>query len=470
MTLPTLSRFARCSVIALSRPLGALAALALTGALLVSPSARAQVTEIEPYYVIVTGENANLRCGAGSVWYTVRQLEEGDMLRVDGHEAGWLRVHYPRGTRAMVRADEVRFDEDRGMVVLTRRSRLYANNPLGGVSESWRTLLEEELRPGTELEHVETVRDFSGSAAGFRVIAPTGSKGYINELFVRRATEQEVRERLGAPEPAPDEAVVVEETAVAEEPAGESVAPEPVEATEPIVEEEEWVAPPVAEPEPEPAPAPETRPVERAPIVLPVAPESQPATPREAEVVDRGAPPTLEQLNAAYDEVMRAPIEEAEFGTLIGEYERLRDGLPEDETGDRTRSYIGLKLEVLSIRRELQDSLRQMEETERLAERGAGRIREMGSELDARPRYTIVGRLGASTVYDGRRLPLMYRVQSVEGSMGRTIAYVIPSPEVDLRPHLGAIVGIVGEERVDTALQMPIIRPKRVDALGADRR
>ncbi|TVQ63411.1 MAG: hypothetical protein EA379_04015 [Phycisphaerales bacterium] len=453
------------------------------------------MSDVEPYYVIVTGERANIRCGAGSVWYAVTSVSDGDMLKVDGHEMGWLRVHYPPGTRALVRVDAGRLDEARGMVVLTRRSTLFANNPLGGVSESWRALLSEEMRPGDELQHVETVRDHEGKPAGFRVIAPPGARGFINENFVRPATEEEIRERLGVPE-----AHVEEVVAPTADEGDTGAAADAADAPDPAPAPAEVAPVPEPRPEPRPETRPETRPADPTPTqprvreaegdlieVRPrqedtpriVTPEPVRAAPeraapeRETERAADGVarPATLEQLNAAYQEVMRAPLDEAEFSTLIAEYGRLRGSLPEDEIGARTRSYIDLRVEVLSIRRELQDALRQMDETERSADRGADRVRALASDLDARPRYTVVGRLSASTVYDGERLPLMYRVQSVDGGrVGRTIAYVVPSSEVDLRGRLGMLVGIVGDERVDAALQMPIIRPRRVDALGVEQR
>ncbi|MEZ6242198.1 MAG: hypothetical protein R3B57_04070 [Phycisphaerales bacterium] len=82
--------------------------------------------------------------------------------------------------------------------------------------------------------------------------------------------------------------------------------------------------------------------------------------------------------------------------------------------------------------------------------------------------YVVVGRLAPSAVYDGQRLPLMYRVQSVDPVLGpRTIAYVRPAPGQDLAPNLGQIVGVVGQSVDDEALRLRIVRPERVDALNA---
>jgi len=78
----------------------------------------------------------------------------------------------------------------------------------------------------------------------------------------------------------------------------------------------------------------------------------------------------------------------------------------------------------------------------------------------------MVGRLAPSAVYNGDRLPLMYRVQSVDPLTGpRTIGYVRPQEGQRLDGSLGQIVGIIGSTTDDDALSLRIIRPERVDVL-----
>jgi len=79
----------------------------------------------------------------------------------------------------------------------------------------------------------------------------------------------------------------------------------------------------------------------------------------------------------------------------------------------------------------------------------------------------VVGRLTASVVYDGKRLPLLYRVQSIDEDSGRTLAYVVPAKGVDLSGSLGSIVGVAGVAHVDASSRLNIVTPQRVDKLRA---
>jgi hypothetical protein len=76
-----------------------------------------------------------------------------------------------------------------------------------------------------------------------------------------------------------------------------------------------------------------------------------------------------------------------------------------------------------------------------------------------------VGRLVASTVYDGKRLPLMFRVLSPESTSARTLAYVAPGSGFNLTEKIGRVVGVVGEAKMDESLRVNIIVPARIDVL-----
>ena len=77
--------------------------------------------------------------------------------------------------------------------------------------------------------------------------------------------------------------------------------------------------------------------------------------------------------------------------------------------------------------------------------------------------YNVMGRLQASSVYNGVTLPQMFRV--VEPGVGRTLAYIKPG-QIDLPAYaLGRYVGIVGVMRYDPALKLSVIEVQRVDVL-----
>ncbi len=70
-----------------------------------------------------------------------------------------------------------------------------------------------------------------------------------------------------------------------------------------------------------------------------------------------------------------------------------------------------------------------------------------------------------STVYDGNNLPLMYRIQSVGAVGQRTLGYLKPEGDLNVKDKVGLIVGVIGEASVDPVLQLNIVKPVRVDAL-----
>jgi hypothetical protein len=79
---------------------------------------------------------------------------------------------------------------------------------------------------------------------------------------------------------------------------------------------------------------------------------------------------------------------------------------------------------------------------------------------------TAVGRVAASTIYDGQSLPKLFRLQ--DPATGRTIAYLKPDADYALANRIDVIVGIVGDKAYEDALRLNIITPKRVDTLAAE--
>ena len=75
-----------------------------------------------------------------------------------------------------------------------------------------------------------------------------------------------------------------------------------------------------------------------------------------------------------------------------------------------------------------------------------------------------MGTLSVSRVYDGSKLPKLYRLQ--EPGTGRTVAYLQPSDEADLIPMLGQLIGIVGEKSYDPGLRLTLVTPRRIDLLA----
>ena len=83
--------------------------------------------------------------------------------------------------------------------------------------------------------------------------------------------------------------------------------------------------------------------------------------------------------------------------------------------------------------------------------------------LLARQQHDAIGILNASLVYDGERLPRLYRLQ--DPVSGFTTAYLMEDPELKLSSMLGLVVGVKGDKHFDESLRRTVITPKTVAVL-----
>ncbi|MEO1128208.1 MAG: SH3 domain-containing protein [Planctomycetota bacterium] len=400
--------------------------------------------ELDAPYVAVGEDGAALRCGAGTTWYVVDRLKPGVLLRVEGEEDNWLRVEYPRGMSAVVKAHEGEHDPEKGTVTLTRNSALWALDDTDPYIESCykRIFREKLLTAGTTLKYVGPVQDRRGNLAGFEVEAPRGATGYVLPADVRQATEQELQALRAAR--------AAEKVSLPQDPAEELA--ETQGETEQIREE------PAATP-----PAPRTRVEVVETEVIEEEPYTEPAAPASAtDLASQDA--TLDDLDEAFARLQRQSLEEAEFGPLIDEYTALRERLPDEPGTDVTRAYIDARIELLTMRSEVQDKLRRLAAVREESKTARAELDALVASMTDAQSYTAVGRLMPSAIYNGNRLPRMYRVQSI-GSGGRTIAYVLPGPDMPLEGMLGSIVGVRGMMEAETSARVRVIRPETVDLL-----
>ncbi|MEM7754849.1 MAG: hypothetical protein AAF297_04335 [Planctomycetota bacterium] len=214
-------------------------------------------------------------------------------------------------------------------------------------------------------------------------------------------------------------------------PADQSTTPESDSAADPAMPP---AADPTAEPEPEPEPAP---------------------------------PLSIEDLEAEFTRVRslgRTALDDS-LDELINEYERTKATLDAPVLVRIADN----RLAWLNLRRETRDERRDLDAALAAADNRTQAIRERLATLERTRRYAVVGRLVPSALYTGERLPLMYRIESVGGSSGaRTLGYVRPREGDDLRGKLGELVGVVGDVRIDRALNLMLVRPVRIDVLTID--
>ena len=272
------------------------------------------------------------------------------------------------------------------------------------------------------------------------------------------------------------------------EPKADTINPtKPVDLTEPVV-----VPPPpppvapsaVTTPEGKTEPKPEVKTVE--PVAVPTAettaaapatevkqvttPEATapPAEPEETNPVEAPVAPTPRlspyDLEETFNRVWREPIMNSEMDELVGQYTGVMERLdPKDS--DRLLKQLKGRRDALQLRIELRDRMRQQAEARAAIEAGRGRVTEQLRLAEDGRVYTMVGQLQPSTVYDGQKLPLMYRIVSVGGVSPRTLGYLKDDSEMNLLGKIGAVVGVIGEAQVDRSLMLNVITPVRVDVL-----
>ncbi len=388
-------------------------------------TANAQVRSVEPY-TVVAFENAELRCADMPQAYRVGEVIKGTTLTVDGEAQGVLRVAYPGGAFAFVRADDGTFDEASKTFTLTKGSKLRAAHLRSNLdfNASWKTLLENDLPAGTALKVSDTVKGSDGSAVAYKVDAPSTARAFVNVKSVRKADGSEVKigatpSTLANPKVGGGASVPFTTTAKPTTPETTAADAATGTTTQPVVTEV-------------------------------VRPKRDPVQERH------------DNLEAAFRAVRVQSVDDAEIAPLLTEYQNALLDLPVDS---RRRPQLQQRIDFLKVQRDLQENGRKLAEITRQVDERTRSLQIAVSDVERTRVYTIIGMLLPSTVYDGTNLPLMYRIQSVGAVGQRTLGYLKPEGDVNVKDKIGLIVGVIGEASIDPVLQLNIVKPVRVDTL-----
>lgn len=439
-----------------------LAALALLATML-APTASAQTRDVEPYYITVTAEQSFLRSGSLRSYYPIATLSPGTVLRVTGEAERWLRVEYPRNTLALVRADHATLDQAQGMVTLSRSGALKAlSDTRYGVDGSFRDVQGPDTPATTRLKHHRT--ETSSRGLVFYVVdAPKGAAGYIETAQTRRAVPSEVqayRESLTrepgtqpGTQPAPtnpDPTTQPEGELPVRVPAEQEQGGQPAEGDSSSSVMEPMHIDLIDTPTQAPAGTPTSTPEQD---LTPVETEMPPVPGnRPGAALDRL--PSLEALSAAFDAVRRQETLGAEVDELVAAFERVLANTPDSVDNESTRAWLQQRLTLLDIRMQLQKSLQDVAEARARLTAGNQKSAEAMARLEASAIYDYVGKLEKSAVYNGNRLPLMYRLVSIGEGAPRTLGYIEPKDGLNLDRKLGVLVGVSGggSQRADLRL------------------
>lgn len=410
-----------------------------------STSAHAQ--QAAARFVVPVANGVSVRCGSSVAWYTVTTINTSHVVRAIEESDGWMRIEYPAGTPIVVKSDEA---EVRGSgVVLTRRSRLRAYNPASPViEECYKAVFDQFLLPGVELKYLGQVKGRDGAVMGVLAEAPAGATGYVLAREMRDAAPAEIGRVAAAPAAVPAAAPPVQAAAPTAAPAASdqiAASPDATPADRTTPDDE-----PAAETAGQVAAAPE-------PAIAPAEPRPA-ATPRVL---------TLRELDAAFEQMMRGPLEASDPNELVEQFRAYQTAHPDEETAARTGEYVSSRVAALELRakaKSLSEALSNIDQDLQKASESYGQTIE---RLSKGREYQVVGRLLPSTVYDGKRLPLMYRLTSIDSSASRTLAYIAPDAALDLDKKVGSIVGVLGESTIEPAAMVSVIRPVQVDVLHA---
>lgn len=412
-------------------PRGAARSMTVAAACLLATLSNS-LAQTQESYVVTTADGAQLRCGQGAGFYRIGRLDAGQVLAVIGESNQWLHVYTPLGTEAYVSPDAVIASLDARWVTLRTERSLRHVNPRTGKRGSWKPMFDAPLPAGTRLQ-VVTFED-SGAARqrAYRVIAPRGATAYIEASVVRAATADEIalfKASVGAPAGHGD---LLRPGVEIVGPNGPSNAQDESQRTP----GGEFVSGSDGQPD---------RRSESAPGLL--------------------LPGTPDRLEAAFQAVKGQPALEAEYDEMIAEFRRAIEALGDRPDIAPLRAAYQQRLDYLLLRKEIQAarlaSRRSLEDLDRQTESLADTLLEM----DKNRRYVVIGRLTTSIVYDGQRLPLMYRIQSVGDRVPHTLGYLKPGTGFDLAAKVGRVVGVEGTTLLDQSLRLNVVTPTRVDVL-----
>lgn len=406
-----------------------------------------------PFTGVVIQNQTDVRAGAADRYYRVGELNKGQLVQVDEVIAGWNKIVPPEGFHSYISKAfvDAKGDGSTG-VVNSDRSKVYAAD-INGPAGSYR--VQAILNAGDGVQIV------AEEGSHYKIVAPNNAYVYLPPGSVRRALAMETAPAEPA-EPEPAEVEPVEQPKPAE--------PKPEPKPEPVL---------IVPVDPEPAPKPVVEvPAEPEPQPEPIITELNPPAPAEPElVVDDsseqalnnmlgGEPKTgeptpiadgasLADLEKHYKATKDLPVEEKPLTELIAGYEALQAA---GELSPANEVLVKNRLAVLRHDLNIAEGLAAIAKASEPAPEP--------ETPDTDPvTYDAVGRLLASSVYDGKTLPRMYRL--TDPATGRAVAYIRADGPVSTVGHLGRLVGVVGKAAYDPNLKLKVITVKRIDTLEA---
>ena len=424
----------------------------------------------KPFYAMVKSKNTNVRTAASvEGGYPFFKVNEGDLVHVLYERFGWSRIltDTPVFKKAFgyVVADALKVDGNTATVV--RRAMFSAPNLMqeSRPSVSWEGL-DPALKVGTTLELIERIPATpAGDPMKWKVRMPATQQAWINSVWLRKATTEEIAKAM--PKPAAPE---TKPTTVVTAPAGEG--------TDTTATGNDTSTTTAAATDSGTTNTNTAEGVEGTPTTV----ATTVATTDTDETTDdqdetAGTDPTsnmsteelrtakLATLDKAFRTMLKERIESAELEMLQQQF--MQFAADPDATEVEKATALS-RAEVLALKIEVQDNLARLREMKERTQIDTENINATRIAMDARAPYDIVGQLNASVVFSGEgTMPLLFRLQDRSG--GQTIAYIRPDERFDIAAMTGLYVGILGKTTYDETLQLNIITPRRIDLQGTQK-
>lgn len=398
--------------------------------------------EPEAYIAIIKAHDVYVRCGAAESYYPFTKVDEGEMVKVTGEKFDWVRVvamgpafKHSFGYLKQAKDQPTRFrlEADGKTGVTLGKIEIIAPNldAKNEPKDSWKSIVRVEADKTLRvITTTQTERDVI-----YRVALPETAQGWISKAYIERASaEQEADWKAMLAAKSDDFEPEPEWPSAADEPdirITTSISPEDVIGDDnPSQSSHVSILDPTA------------------------APVTQAAEPKKA---------TFEDLEVAYKLLAAEPIETAEVAPLRALYLELAARSSGEQRILRRAKARASQLEIWSDIQKKQGELKMVRERSKASAHEAETVRQA---LESSAQYAAVGRIAASTIYDGERLPKLLRVQ--DATTGRTIAYLQPDEKFELVNLIGNLVGIIGEKNYDESMRLNIVSPSHIDILTPD--
>lgn len=495
----------RCSLSVL------LIALAFLG--FATPAALAQNADddFKPFTGVVTGDDVYVRAGPSQRYYDIMQLDRGAIIEVRDNLHGWYEIGVPDGSFSWISQQYVEPDAEGNTGTVTGNNvRVRAPSPAGpGRDKSYKSQ--------TSLDTGEKVTILGEAPGWYKIVPPDDASAFIHSDYVKRATQADLRAARQAADTTADagdggqtdaggtdvasgdgtsgdaateggdadgavdagdteatgtqvvdaadgtttadaggttddgEATATTDAGeTGEDSTGETVAADTEGQGEEGVTGDDGTGEATMD-----AGGTETAAADGG--------DAEPA------IGDRAVDQALAALEERFAEASRKQLIDQPVDTLLAAYEAM---LQRESLTEQQRAIAEMRVELLRTRLNLKQTIVELKqaqtelEAERAAEGGGADAGE-GEAPTRAANYTAVGRLLASSLYTGDRLPKLYRL--VDPLSDMTIGYVKPSDEPNTRRMLGRVVGIVGNSRYHPGLKLKIITVDKIDPLAAQR-